>query len=91
MQADKFLEMFQRNPDRMKRIADDGRSQGTIHHLVAAKDDGTVMVVDEWDSRESCERFLANQEDIKAVMGEFELSGQPIVRSYRVLDTPDRF
>ena len=49
------------------------------------------MAVDEWDSRESCERFLANQEDIKAVMSEFEGVGQPIVRSYQVQDIPERW
>jgi len=91
LQADKFVEVFQRDPERMKRISEDGRSQGTIHHSVTANDDGVLMVVDEWDSRESFERFFANQEDIKAVMNEFEWSGQPIIRSCRVLDTPDRF
>jgi hypothetical protein len=91
VQADKFMEVFQRDPERMKRIAEDGRGQGAIHHLLTANDDGTVMVVDEWDSRENCERFVANQEEAKAVLSEFEQGGQPIIRSYRVLDTPDRF
>ena len=91
LQADKFMEVFQRDPERMKRVSEDGRSQGAIHHSLTSNDDGVVMVVDEWDSRENFERFLANQEEIKAVMSEFEQSGQPIVRSYRVLDTPDRF
>jgi heme-degrading monooxygenase HmoA len=59
VKADKFMEAFQRDPERMKRIAEDGRSQGAIHHLVTANEDGTVMVVDEWDSRENCERFVA--------------------------------
>ena len=91
LQADKFMEVFQRDPERMKRISEDGRSQGAIHHSVAANDDGILIVVDEWDSRENFERFFANQEEIKGVMGEFERSGQPIVRSYRVMDTADRF
>jgi len=91
VQADKFMEVFQRDSERMKRISEDGRSQVAIHHSVTANDDGVLTVVDEWDSRENFERFLANQEEIKAVMSEFEQSSQPIVRSYRVLDTPDRF
>ena len=91
LQADKFMEVFQRDLERMKRISEDGRSQGVIHHSVTANDDGVLTVVDEWDSRENFEGFFANQDDIKAVMSEFEQSGQPIVRSYQVLDTPDRF
>jgi hypothetical protein len=89
LQADKFMEVFQRDPERMKRISEGGRSQGAIHHLLAANDDGILMVVDEWDSRKNFERFLANQEEIKSVMGEFEPGDPPIIRSYRVLDTSD--
>src|SRR5690242_6270090 len=91
LQADKFVEVFKRDPERMKKISEDGRSQGCIHHSVTANDDGVLVVVDEWISQESFERFFADQEDIKAVMGEFEQSGRPLVRSYRVVDTPDRF
>jgi hypothetical protein len=48
--------------------------------------------VDEWDDAENWQRFFANQEEIKSFMGEFfPDAGQPIVRSYRVLDTPDRY
>ena len=86
LQADKYAEAFQRHPERMERISKDAQSQGAIHHRFAANDDGTVVAFDEWDSRESCERFLANQEEIKTIMGEFEWSGQPIIRSYEVMD-----
>jgi len=72
LQVDKLMESFQTDPERQKRISEDGRRQGAIHHLIAASDDGTVVVVDEWDSRENCERFLANQEEIKAAMSESE-------------------
>jgi hypothetical protein len=91
LQADKFMEAFQRQPERMKRISEDGRSQGAIHHLLTANDDGILIVVDEWDSRENFERFLANQEEIKNIMSEFEPGDPPIICSYRVLDTSDRF
>jgi hypothetical protein len=95
MQADTFIAEFQRDPERQKRISEDGRRQGAIHHLMAVSDDGIVVAVDEWDSLEKCEQFLANQEEIKAAMNEFEQAGhpvgQPIIRSYRVLDTPDRY
>ena len=91
LQADRFMEVFQRDPERMKRISEDGRSQGCIHHSLAADDDGVLMVVDEWGSPDNFERFFANQEDIKAVMSEFEQGGEPIIRSYQVIDTHDRF
>ena len=91
LQADKFMEAFQRQPERMKRISEDGRSQGAIHHLLTANEDGILTVVDEWDSQENFERFLADQEEIKGVMSQFEPGDPPIIRSYRVLDTSDRF
>jgi hypothetical protein len=92
VQVDKWKEAAQQQAERFKRIAEDGRSQGAIHHLCAATDDGTIVVVDEWDNNESWQRFFANQEEIKSFMSEFfPDAGQPIVRSYRVLDTPDRF
>jgi hypothetical protein len=92
VQVDKWSEAAQQQVERFKRIAEDGRSQGAIHHLFAATDDGTIVVVDEWDNDENWQRFFANQEEIKSFMSEyFPDAGQPIVRSYRVLDTPDRF
>ena len=91
LQADKFMEAFQRDPERMKRISEDGRSQGAIHHSLTANADEILVVVDEWDSRENFDRFFATQEEIKGVMSDFEPSGPPIIRSYRVLDTSDRF
>jgi hypothetical protein len=65
LHVDKFMEAFQRQPERIKRISEDGRSQGVIHLLLTANDDGILMVVDERDSRENFERFLANQAEIK--------------------------
>jgi hypothetical protein len=48
--------------------------------------------VDEWDNAESWQRFFASQEDIKSFMSEyFPEASQLIIRSYRVLDAPDRF
>jgi hypothetical protein len=48
--------------------------------------------VDEWDDAENWQRFFANQEEIKSFMSEFfPDAGQPIVRRYRVPDTPDRY
>jgi hypothetical protein len=92
VQVDKWVEAAQQQVERFKRIAEDGRSQGAIHHLFAATEDGTIVVVDEWDSHENLQRFFANQEEIKGFMSEFfPDAGQPIIRSYRVLDTADRF
>jgi len=92
VEVDKWAEAAQPQADRFKRIAEDGRSQGAIHHLFAATDEGTIVVVDEWDNDENMQRFFANQEEIKSFMSEFfPDAGQPIVRSYRVLDTADRF
>lgn len=49
------------------------------------------MVIDEWGSVEEFEGFFGAQEDIKKVVAEIGLTGQPSTVSYQVLDTPDRF
>jgi hypothetical protein len=49
------------------------------------------MVIDEWGSLEEFEAFFGAQEDIKKVVGEFGLTGEPSTVSYQILDTPDRF
>jgi hypothetical protein len=75
----------------MKAISDESRGKGAIHHQFVQDEDGGVSVIDEWGSTEEFEAFFGAQEDIKKVVGEMELTGQPTTVGYRVLDTPDRY
>jgi hypothetical protein len=75
----------------MKAIAADSREKGALHHLFAVDENGAVMAVDEWGSLEEYERFFSAQEDIRKVVREVGITGQPSSVSYRILDTSDRF
>jgi hypothetical protein len=89
--GDKLMEVVNRHADTMVAISKDGQSQGAAHHLFAEDHEGNVYVIDEWDSRESFDKFFASQQEIPKIVAEVGVTGQPVVMSYRVLDTPDRF
>jgi hypothetical protein len=77
--------------DTLKRISEDGRAQGCLHHLFAEDSNGNVLVIDEWDSEGSFNAFFAAQDDIKKVAEAGGVTGPPTSTAYRILDTPDRF
>ncbi len=89
--VDKFREVFDRHAEMMSAISADGRSKGAIRHLFAEDENGDVLAIDEWGSMEEFEKFFGAQEDIKKVIAEVGLTGQPSAVSYRVLETTDRF
>ncbi|RTL70358.1 MAG: hypothetical protein EKK42_02295 [Pseudonocardiaceae bacterium] len=89
-QAEKFLEVYGRHAARLDETAG-GRSAGALHHMFVANENGTVLVVDEWTSREAFEAFAATSDEIRAVLAEVGLSAPPVTTAYRVLETSDRF
>ena len=48
------------------------------------------LVVDEWDSAESFQRFISSDE-LAAVMGEMGAQGEPEVDIAEAVDSPDQF
>jgi heme-degrading monooxygenase HmoA len=89
--ADTFREVYGRHAEMMKAISAEGHSKGAIHHQFVEDENGDVMVIDEWGTLEEFQGFFGAQDDIKKIVGELGLTGQPDVVSYQVLDTPDRF
>ena len=89
--VDKFREVYDRHTEMMKAISAEGRSKGAIHHQFVEDENGDAMVVDEWGSLAEFDAFFSAQEDIKKIVAEFGLTGQPTVVSYQILDTADRF
>lgn len=85
----KLEEYAQANPELLKDISADGRSQGAIHHQFFGGD-GEVVVVDEWDSEESFQKFFESQQEIPKIMQEVA-TGEPQISFYRPLDTGDEF
>ena len=85
----KLEEYAQANQETIKGIAADGKSQGAIHHRFHGGD-GEVVVVDEWDSEESFQKFFDSNQDIPPIMQQVA-TGEPQISFYRPLDTGDDF
>jgi hypothetical protein len=78
------------NADRMKAIADDGRSRGAIHHRFGVGD-GFVLVVDEWENPQQFQEFFQGNEEIESVIRDSGGQGEPEVTVAEALETPDQF
>ena len=79
--------------DLMKQIAGEGRQAGAIHHDFYAGEDGSVIVVDEWDSAESFQGFYEAQgANIGQLMQAAGATGEPDPpRFYEKLSLGDEF
>jgi heme-degrading monooxygenase HmoA len=86
---DKLEQYAQENGEQLRRIAEEGRSKGALHHRFFGGD-GEVVVVDEWDSEESFQGFFESQEEIPQIM-QAVATGEPQISFYRPLNTGDDF
>jgi hypothetical protein len=78
------------NADRMKAIADEGKSRGAVHHRFAVGE-GFVLVVDEWENPQAFQEFFEGNEDIEAIVRDSGGQGEPEVTVAEALETPDQF
>jgi len=76
--------------DIMRKISEDARSKGCLHHQFGVGD-GFVLVVDEWESAEAFHDFFQNNPDIPGVMREAGAQGEPEFTFAEAIDTVDRF
>jgi heme-degrading monooxygenase HmoA len=86
-----FEKVVSENAETMRGISDEARSRGAQRHLFADDGAGHVLIVDEWDSRESFDAFFGSQPDIGKMMAEVGVTAPPSTVSYRVLESADRF
>jgi hypothetical protein len=78
------------NPDRMRKIADQGKEHGVVGHRIYGTDDGQIMAIDEWPDEQSFESFFTQAgPDIQAVLSDAGVTSEPQVRFWRKLDTKD--
>jgi hypothetical protein len=75
--------------ERLQGFAAQARAAGAIHHRFGVGD-GFVVVVDEWDSAESFQRFFGSPE-IAEIMGEMGAQGEPEIVFSESIDSPDQF
>ena len=74
----------------MTRVSAAGRAAGAIRHTFAGGDN-EILVIDEWPDEKAFQEFFENQPEIPNIMRDGGAQGQPEIKFYRVLDTPDKF
>jgi hypothetical protein len=87
--TDQFRRFVAAEGDRLRELGQSARDAGAIHHRFGVGD-GFVVVVDEWDSAESFQRFISS-DVIVAVIGEMGGQGEPVVDITEAIDSPDQF
>jgi len=76
----------------LQKISQRARDQGCVHHMFVEDTDGNVLIIDEWDSRESFDTFFAaQQDDIQPIAAAGGVTGPPTSTTYRIIDSSDRF
>jgi heme-degrading monooxygenase HmoA len=88
--ADQLEKHAQEHPDALRDITDDAKQLGCIHHTFAAEN-GDVVVMDEWESREAFEKFFNGNEKVEKVMSDMGAQSEPEIHFYRPLNTGDQF
>ncbi|HEV3212996.1 MAG TPA: hypothetical protein VGZ03_06325 [Acidimicrobiales bacterium] len=85
-----FEKLVAERGDDLRAAAARGKAAGAIHHRFGLGDDGTVIIVDEWNSAESFQAFFGDPE-IAGLMEASGVTGPPEVVIVQALDTPDQF
>lgn len=89
--AEKMKALFDSHKDDFLAIKDEAIKRGAGHHRFGAGDDGHVIFIDEWESREAFEGFLQSQTKIPELMREVGATGPPEISFYEALSSPDEF
>lgn len=90
--ATNFEALLDEHGGTIRELSQRARNQGCIHHMFVEDTDGDVLVIDEWDSREAYDTFIAaQQDDIQPIAAAGGVTGPPTATTYRIIDTPDRF
>jgi hypothetical protein len=87
----RFEEYAAENREKLQGIAARGREHGAIHHAFYGSDDGTLLVLDEWDSPESFRTFFESTPEIPEMMQATGAEGEPEITFWRKLDSGDEF
>ena len=88
--TDQFRRFIETQQDTLRRISDDARSQGCLHHRFGVGD-GFVLVVDEWESAEQFQSFFQGHPDLPGVMRDAGAQGEPDITFSEAVSTADQF
>jgi len=88
--TDKFRRSLEERADEFAKISEESQGVGGLHHRFGIGD-GFVLVVDEWESVEQFQAFMANPE-LQAFIG--SVGGAPVppeVIVAEAITSPDEF
>ena len=89
--ADAFQKVATEHADDMQAITERSKEQGAAHHAFY-ESDGEVVVIDEWDSPESFQKFFeSEQPNIGPLIQAAGGTGEPTPTVFRRLDSGDAF
>jgi hypothetical protein len=90
--GDRLLQALNSDPGRLETINQRAKGLGALHHsFVVSAEGGEVAVWDEWETAEGFQKFFAESDDIREMMGEVGVTSEPQVSFWNRLDTPDAF
>ena len=88
--TERFRQFLANESDRLRRISEDARSRGCLHHRFGLGD-GFVLVIDEWESPEHFQRFFEGNPEIEAAMRDAGAQSEPEITFSEAIETPDQF
>jgi heme-degrading monooxygenase HmoA len=88
--ADRLAKAAAENQEMLQAIAARARDKGCIHHRFA-RQDGDVLVIDEWDSEDSFWSFFKADPDVPKLMQAAGAEGEPQVMFFEPLSLGDEF
>ena len=87
--TEQFRRYISTDADFMRKIADEAKVQGAIHHRFGVGD-GFVLVVDEWENVDSFRRFFQRDDIAQAILAA-GARGEPEITITEAIETPDQF
>ena len=87
----KFEELVAKQNGKFREISERGKAAGAIHHRFVLADNGDVVVIDEWESREQFERFFQQETEIPLLMAAAGIAGEPEVSFFEPIAIGDEF
>ena len=88
--TDKFRRSLEERADEFAKISEESKGVGGLHHRFGIGD-GFILVVDEWESVDQFQAFMANP-DLQAFIG--SVGGAPVppeVIAAEAISSPDEF
>jgi hypothetical protein len=93
VQADRaaFERMHAEREDDLRAVMKDAKAAGAVHHRFGVRDDGTVLIVDEWQTAEAAQAFIGNHAGVASLMQGAGVTAPPTTEIVDAFDSVDEF